>query len=297
MKILLAGKDGQVGWELSRSLLPVGEVIALGRDQFDLSRPEELRGPIRRIKPDFIVNAAAYTAVDRAEKEADLAGIINGVAPGVMAEEAKTIDALFVHYSTDYVFDGEKEAPYKENDVPNPLNVYGRSKLDGERIIEASGCNFLILRTAWVYASRGKNFGRTILRLAEERESLDVIADQYGTPTSADLIADITALIIHQLKQDQDRKSKLNGVYHLTASGSTTWYDYARFILETAQLNQGSFTLKPHALRPVPAVEYLSTTKRPGNSTLDTGKLADAFGLSIPDWKVQVRRMVEESLT
>ncbi|MDH5479767.1 MAG: dTDP-4-dehydrorhamnose reductase [Nitrosomonas sp.] len=292
MKILLLGKNGQIGWELNRSLLPLGEVIALDRLGADLSKPERLRHIICDVKPDVIVNASAYTAVDKAEEGEELATIINGNAVGVIAEEALKLKALFVHYSTDYVFDGTIPETYTEEDTPNPINAYGRSKLLGERKIIASGCNHLILRTAWVYSTRGENFAKTMLRLARERDKLNVINDQAGAPTGADLVADITAHTIRILQH----RPELSGLYHLVAGGETSWYGYANFVIDFARRMGVELKVAPNAVQPVPTSAFPTLAKRPHNSRMDTTKLQQAFDLTLPLWQTGVTRMLTETL-
>jgi dTDP-4-dehydrorhamnose reductase len=294
VKILLFGKNGQVGWELNRSLQPLGEVIALGREDADFSNPESLRDIVRKIKPDIIVNAVAYTAVDKAEAEEDLAATINGVAPGILAEESLETGALLIHYSTDYVFDGTKTSPYLETDSPNPVNAYGRTKLAGEQVIVLSGCDYLIFRTSWVYAARGSNFGKTMLRLAKEKNLLKVVSDQHGAPTSAELIADITALALFYINRSQDGFSAYTGTYHLVSHGETTWFDYAKYVLEMARSRGAALRVAPEAVQPVTTEAYRLPAMRPKNSILNTAKLSNAFSLSLPDWKIQVKRLVDE---
>lgn len=297
MKILLLGKDGQVGWELQRSLAPLGELVALGRHGADglcgdLGNLEGLAQTVRQLRPDVIVNAAAHTAVDRAESEPDLAHALNALAPGVLAQEAKALDALLVHYSTDYVFDGSGTAPRVETDAVAPLSVYGRTKLEGEQRIQASGCQHLIFRTSWVYAARGGNFAKTMLRLARERESLTVIDDQWGAPTGAELIADVTAHAIrHVLRCPQDA-----GLYHLVAQGETTWNAYARYVLEQARQIQPTLAIKAQVVQPVPSSAFPTPAQRPHNSRLDTGKLQSTFSLQLPFWQQGVTRMLHEIL-
>ncbi|MDP2707324.1 MAG: dTDP-4-dehydrorhamnose reductase, partial [Burkholderiales bacterium] len=283
-RILLLGRNGQLGWELQRSLAPLGEVIALSRAQADLEKPETLRGIIRSNAPDLIVNAAAYTAVDKAESEPDLALLVNGHAVRVLAEEAGKLGALLVHYSTDYVFDGSKSSPYTEDDAPNPLSVYGRTKLDGERAIRASGCRHLIFRTSWVYAARGSNFVKTILRLAGERDELRVVADQIGAPTSAELLADATALCAGFVTHFPERFAGVAGTYNLVASGETSWHNYARFVVENAARLGLSLKLAPGAIRPIATSEYSLPAARPLNSRLATGKLKRVFDIELPHW-------------
>lgn len=296
MKILILGKNGQVGWELQRALAPLGEVIALDRSGHDnkpmlcgnLSHLEGLRQTIASLKPDVIVNAAAYTAVDKAENEPELAHLINTQAPKVLAEEAKKIDALLVHYSTDYVFSGEGEAPWYEKDEPAPVNQYGQSKLEGEQAIQESGCKYLIFRTSWVYAAKGNNFAKTMLRLASERQSLSVINDQVGAPTGAALIADCTAHAVHQ----SIRNSNLLGLYHLTASGQTTWYEYAKLVIEHAQ--SMGIKLAVEEVVAITTADYPTPATRPHNSRLDTTKFCESFNLILPQWQDGVIRMLND---
>ncbi|WP_291589360.1 dTDP-4-dehydrorhamnose reductase [Comamonas sp. UBA7528] len=297
MKILLLGKEGQVGWELHRSLAPLGELVALGRlgaDGLcgDLGHLEGLVQTVRQLRPDVIVNAAAHTAVDKAESEPELARTLNALAPGVLAQEAKALGALLVHYSTDYVFDGSGTEPRLETDAVAPLSVYGHTKLEGEQRIQASGGRHLIFRTSWVYAARGGNFVKTMLRLAQERESLTVIDDQWGAPTGADLIADVTAHAIRQVARcPQDA-----GLYHLVAQGETTWNAYARYVLEQAQQVQPAMSIMAREVRPVPSSAFPTPAQRPHNSRLDTRKLQATFGLQLPSWQQGVTRMLHEIL-
>ena len=291
MRIMLTGANGQVGWELSRSLLPLGEVIALTQSKCDLSQPESLPDIVKHIKPDVIVNAAAYTTVDKAEEEEELATIINGTSVGVLAEEAKKHNALFVHYSTDYVFDGTKPEPYTEDDTPNPINAYGRSKLAGEEAVRKAGGKHLIFRTSWVYAARGNNFAKTILRLAREQDDLKVIADQYGAPTSAELIADITALVLYRLNIIPAMR-EIADTYHLTASGETSWYGFSKKLLKTAIKNDRSIKIKPEQVIAISTAEYPQAVQRPQNSRLDTRKLAKSFDLYLPSWQDHIQRSV-----
>jgi dTDP-4-dehydrorhamnose reductase len=272
LKILLTGKNGQVGWELLRTLAPLGEVLAFDHAALDLADPDRIARAVREARPQVIVNAAAYTAVDKAESEPALAQAINARAPGILADEAKKLGALLVHYSTDYVFDGAKQGPYTEDDAPNPLSVYGRTKLEGERAIRTSGCRHLIFSTSWIYGPRGKNFLLTILRLAKERDELRVVDDQIGAPTSSDMIADTTAHIL--LHQDRDPP---NGIYHLTASGQTSWFGFASAIVRGAGLGA--------RVIPIPGADYPTPAKRPRNSVLDTSKLDRVFGLTLPRWE------------
>ena len=284
MRILLFGKNGQLGWELTRSLQPLGQVIALGREEADFSDPDSLREIVRNIKPDVIVNAVAYTAVDKAEDDEDLAALINSVAPGVLAEEAFRIDALLVHYSTDYVFDGAKESPYVETDVPNPINAYGRTKLGGERALQSSGCDYLIFRTSWVYASRGHNFLLTILKLAQERDELSIVADQIGSPTPARLIADATVVCLYQAIKQRQSGIFSSDLYHLTSSSSTSWHGFSEAIVSAANIHhEADFRVKN--IKAIPTTDYPTPAKRPMNSCLATNGLEKRFNLLLPDWR------------
>jgi dTDP-4-dehydrorhamnose reductase len=277
MKILLFGKNGQVGFELQRSLAPLGEVIALDRSTLDLNDLIQLEAMIKNIAPDMIVNAAAYTQVDNAENDEKNAMRLNAQVPEIMAKTAKEIGAWFIHYSTDYVFDGDKTTPYEEEDLINPINVYGRTKAAGENAIKASGCRYLILRTSWVYAARGKNFLRTMLRLASSEKPLRIVNDQIGAPTSADLIADITALIVSYIKNNP---YFLGGIYHLCAAGETSWHGFASYILKTASITG------------IPSIEYPTPAKRPMNSRLNTLKLCQQFNVQLPHWQQHVDRVI-----
>ena len=295
MKILLLGRNGQVGWELQRSLAPLGDLVSLDRHLVDglcgdLSNLEALRATIRQVKPDVIVNAAAYTAVDKAESETELADRVNGFASGVMAEEAASLDAWLVHYSTDYVFNGQGVMPWQETDAVAPVNHYGASKLAGEQAIIASGCKYLIFRTSWVYGARGNNFAKTMLRLAKDREALSVIADQIGAPTGADLIADVTVLAIQQVL----RRPELAGLYHLAAAGEVSWHGYASHVIDFAK-SQGE-ELAVTTVNPIETTAYPTPARRPLNSRLNTQKLRDNFSLHLPDWQSGVTRMLREVL-
>ncbi|MHB0984014.1 MAG: dTDP-4-dehydrorhamnose reductase [Sulfuricella sp.] len=285
-KILLAGKNGQVGWELQRTLATLGDVVAVDRQGMDLASPDSIRNAIRTIRPDLIVNAAAYTAVDKAESEPELAMAINGIAPGIMAEEAKRLGAAMVHYSTDYVFDGTKTSPYTEEDAPNPLSVYGKTKLAGEQAIQAAGIPHLILRTSWVYGLRGRNFLLTILRMAKERDELKIVNDQIGAPTWCRVIAEATAQILAQHKVGL---SEISGLYHLTASGQTSWHGFAKAILESMASQGGnSLPITDHTLpkvTPIATSEYPFPALRPKNSLMSTEKILQIFGLVLPDWR------------
>jgi dTDP-4-dehydrorhamnose reductase len=296
MKILLFGKNGQVGWELQRSLAPLGEVIALDRNSTelcgDLTDLQGIAETIRRVAPDVIVNAAAHTAVDKAESEAELARTINALAPGVMAKEAAIANSWLVHYSTDYVFDGNGDQPWLETDAVAPLNVYGATKLEGEQHIQQSGCKHLIFRTSWVYGTRGGNFAKTMLRLAQERDQLKVINDQIGAPTGADLLADITA---HAIRVAQQR-AEVSGMYHLVAGGVTSWHGYASFVIDFARSAGIDLKVGPDAVQPVPTSAFPTPAKRPHNSRMDTLKLQHTFELNLPLWQTGVARMLSEIL-
>jgi dTDP-4-dehydrorhamnose reductase len=294
MKILLLGKSGQVGWELQRALAPLGTLVALDRHSTDycgdLSNLDGLRETLRALKPDVIVNAAAYTAVDKAEDDTLAANLINAEAVSVIANAAAECGALLVHYSTDYVFDGSGYQAWLESSAVSPVNAYGVSKLNGERAIVSSGCDHLIFRTSWVYGARGTNFAKTMLRLARERDTLNVIADQYGVPTGAELLADVTTLAV--LKTISNRS--LSGVYHLVPAGETTWHAYAQFVVDCA-LARGEH-LAVASISPIPTSAYPTPAARPLNSRLDTRKLRTAFGLALPAWQDGVVRMLTEIL-
>jgi dTDP-4-dehydrorhamnose reductase len=297
MNILLLGCNGQVGWELQRSLQPLGTVVACDFDspedrRADFSQPESLRDLIRRHRPGLIVNSAAHTAVDKAESEPDFARKLNATAPGVVAQEAAALGALLVHYSTDYVFDGSGTQPRGEDAPTRPLSVYGRTKLEGEELIRQSGCRHLILRTSWVYAARGGNFARTMLKLAAEREQLNVIDDQIGAPTGADLLADVSAHCAREIL----RKPELAGTYHCVAAGETSWHGYARFVIEWARQHGQPIKVGPEAIRPIPTSAYPTPAARPLNSRLDTTRLRQNFGLTLPHWQTGVERMLVEVL-
>ena len=296
MNILLFGKGGQVGWELQRSLSVLGSVTALDFDSTghcgDFANPAGLADTVRALRPDVIVNAAAHTAVDKAESEPDFARTLNATAPGVLAEEAARLGAWLVHYSTDYVFDGSGTRPWVETDTPAPLSVYGATKLEGEQRIQQSGCQHLILRTSWVYAARGGNFAKTMLRLGQERERLTVIDDQWGAPTGADLLADVTA---HAIRHLQHRPQD-GGLYHCVAAGETTWHSYAKFVLEHASKAQQAIKIIAKEVAPVPTSAFPTHATRPHNSRLATAKLQTTFGLQLPHWQTGVARMLAEIL-
>ena len=292
-RILVTGKDGQVGFELLRSLAGQGQVIAVGREQMDLSRPDTIRRMVREIVPDLIVNAAAYTAVDQAESEPEKALAVNGIAPGILAEEAKRLGAALIHYSTDYVFDGTKTAPYTEEDEARPISVYGRTKLAGEQAVQAVDAAHLILRTSWIYGMRGKNFLLTMLRLARERDELRVVDDQLGAPTWSHALAETTNDILKSLGYGQsgfrDACAEQRGIYNASASGQTSWYGFAAAIFALAasrQPGQSALTLeRVPVLEPIPTEQYPLPARRPRNSVLANAKLEHAFGVVMPDWK------------
>ena len=297
MKILLLGKNGQVGWELQRSLAVLGDVVALDFDSpgpltADFSKPESLAATVRAVAPQIIVNAAAHTAVDKCESEPDVARALNATSPAVLAREAKTLGAWLVHYSTDYVFDGSGSTPWLEDSKTGPLNVYGQTKLEGENAIRASGCQHLIFRTSWVYGARGGNFAKIMFKLAAERERLTVIDDQFGAPTGADMLADITAHAIRAAAQ----RAELAGTYHAVAAGETTWHGYACHVIEFARAAGRPVKVAPDAIEPVPTSAFPTPARRPGNSRMNTHKLRDTFGLSLPTWQAGVDRLLAEVL-
>jgi dTDP-4-dehydrorhamnose reductase len=307
-RILLTGKNGQVGAELALVLPRLGEVVALDRQQLDLSRPDDIRRTIQEIRPALVVNAAAYTAVDQAEKEVAIAQTINADAPALMAQEAKKIGAGLVHYSTDYVFDGSKRSPYEESDPPSPVSVYGRTKLAGEQAIRDVGLPHLIFRTAWVYGTRGRNFLLTILRLASEREELRIVRDQIGTPTWSREIARGTVSVLGQLSKDRKGELSLpeiSGVYHMTAAGVTTWYDFAEAILDEAShaprnlswlaTATGGRALIAKRISPITTAEYPTPARRPAYSVLSNSRLAQRFGIELPNWRTQLHSAMIDS--
>jgi dTDP-4-dehydrorhamnose reductase len=302
--ILLTGKNGQVGHDLHEFLPPLGEVFALDRQRLDLSQPHEIRRVVREIHPDLIVNAAAYTAVDQAEKEESLAEAINARAPAILAEEAKRIGAAIIHYSTDYVFDGSKNSPYEEGDRTNPVNAYGRTKLAGEQAIRESGAHHLIFRTAWVYSTRGRNFLLTILRLAAERDELRIVNDQFGAPTWSREIASASARVLQRILDRKDKSSawdELGGTYHMTAAGETTWFEFAKAILDAARTQDHAASSpfaaatsgKPLVTRqmvPITTSDYPTPARRPLYSVLSNARLAQIFGIRLADWRTQLHR-------
>lgn len=294
-RILVLGGDGQVAWELRRCLAALGEVTAVGRrtqpHAVDLMQPETIGPLIEQLRPDWIVNAAAYTAVDKAEQEPDAATAVNAVAPGLLAEAAGRVGAQLVHYSTDYVFDGTATAPYKEDDATNPQGVYGSTKLDGEEAIAKAGCDWLVLRTAWVYGARGGNFMRTMRRLAREREELRVVADQIGAPTWARHIAEATAQILAQLGDDRAAWHRACGVYHLTSAGTASWHDFATAIIDHQRQQE---TIPCRTVTAITSADYPTPAKRPAWSVLDNDKLARTFGVRLPDWRTALAQVQEE---
>lgn len=292
--ILLLGANGQVGWELQRSLAPLGKLIACTRRDVDLQHPHMLEQLVDRVQPAVIVNAAAYTAVDKAESESDIARRINAESVALLAKLAAQRDAWFVHYSTDYVFNGKKLGPYLETDPTCPLNMYGETKLEGEHAILDSGCKHLTFRTSWVYARRGNNFAKAMLKLAAERESLKVVADQIGAPTSAELIADVTALAVYHAIKSPASSWRLSDIYHLAASGETSWYEYARFVIEAAEQFGKSYKVSSSQVQPISTAEYPTQAMRPANSRLDISKLENVFGITLPHWQMHASRLVAE---
>jgi dTDP-4-dehydrorhamnose reductase len=293
LKILVTGKNGQVGFELQRALAPLGEVAAVGQAECNLADAEAVRALVRRIAPDVIVNPAAYTAVDKAESDRQTAFAVNAQAPGVLGEEAARLGALVVHYSTDYVFNGAKDGSYAETDEPDPQSVYGSSKYAGERALAAANPRHLILRTSWVLGAHGGNFAKTMLRLATERERLTVVADQFGAPTSAALLADLTAQLVRQY-QREGAQGFPYGTYHLTASGETSWCDYARFVIGEALAAGKTLKAGPSAVAPLTTAEYPTPAKRPSNSRLDTSRFRSTFGLRLPPWQEGVRHVLQQ---
>ena len=305
LHVLVTGATGQVGWQLQRTLAPLGEVVARTRSQLDLSKPDETAKYVRESTPDIVINAAAYTAVDKAETEPDLAQTVNAVTPGRIAQELVRTGGLLVHYSTDYVFDGSKAGPYLEDDPTGPLNVYGQTKLAGEHAIAESGCAHIILRTSWVYDTRGKNFLRTVLRLAREREELRMVNDQYGAPTWARAIAEVTAQIVARCAQQRERSGwDIGGVFHLTAGGTTTWAGFAEEILNEYEslaawpADTGEFgsPLMAERVVAISSDQYKTPARRPRNSVLSNEKLLSVFGLRLPDWKVLLRLALQDAI-
>lgn len=292
MRILITGKTGQVGFELRRALASLGELVVADRLQCDLSSGDKLRMFVREVAPNVVVNAGAYTAVDRAESEKDLAIAVNSNGPGILGEEASRLGALVVHYSTDYVFDGSQARPYTEDDTPDPINAYGYSKLMGERYLEESCRRHLIFRTSWVLGANGTNFARSMLRLAAARDALDIVSDQVGAPTSASLIADVTALLVRDATRSPEEFPY--GLYHLTCSGSTTWHEYACYVIDRARLAGQPVRIRRDAIRAIRSEDYPTAALRPANSCLDTSRLRRTFGLQLPHWKPSVDYTLEQ---
>jgi dTDP-4-dehydrorhamnose reductase len=293
-KILLLGANGQVGWELQRALVPMSQLIICDRHTADLNNLENLQLLVASVRPDVIVNAGAYTAVDKAENDVENARRINAEAVGALAHTAREIDALLVHYSTDYVFDGSGTQPFDEDAATGPLGAYGQTKLEGEQVIRESGCRHLIFRTSWVYATRGNNFAKTMLRLAKERDELKVISDQFGAPTSAELIADITASVLQRLRWEPTLCEHAYGTYHLVASGETSWHHYAQFVIREAITLGTELRVSPERILPIATSDYPLPARRPANSRLANGKLKSVFDLELPDWKFHLKRMIRE---
>ncbi len=295
MKILVTGKNGQVGFELLRALAPLGVVIGVDQSECDLADAEAIRALVRSVEPDVIVNPAAYTAVDKAESDVETACAVNAEAPRVLGEEAARLRAFMIHYSTDYVFNGSKDGPYLESDVPDPQSVYGRTKLEGEHALAAANPHHVILRTSWVVGAHGGNFAKTMLRLAAERDRLDVVADQFGAPTSAALLADLTAHVVRQ-HATQGRELFPYGTYHVVAGGETNWCDYARFVIAQALAAGKPLKVMPEAVHALSTADYPTPAKRPANSRLDTSRFRDTFGLRLPDWQEGVRHVLQQIL-
>jgi dTDP-4-dehydrorhamnose reductase len=305
LKILVTGATGQIGWQLQRTLAPLGEVVATTRSEVNLADPNGTAKFVHDLKPDIVVNAAAYTAVDKAETEPELAHTINAVAPGLIAEELAHTGGLLVHFSTDYVFDGKKAGSYQESDPTGPLNVYGRTKLAGEQLIAATGCAHIILRTTWVYDIRGVNFLRTVLRLAREREELRMVGDQHGAPTWARAISEATAQVVARCAQTRDSSGwGYGGTYHLTAAGQTTWAGFAEQILEEyeslaawpADTGEWGSPLLAKRVVPITSDQFKTAARRPQNSVLSNAKLQNTFGLQLPDWQVQLRLALQDAV-
>ena len=294
-RFLITGANGQLGFELQRALAPLGEVAACGRDACDLSSPDSIRAAVRAAKPDVILSAGAYTAVDKAESEPDLARAINATAPGILGEEAAKLGALVIHYSTDYVFDGTKPSAYREEDATNPLGVYGKTKLEGEKALAASGADHLIFRTSWVFGAHGKNFIKTILRLASSRDELRIVADQFGAPTGAALLADASTHIATRYLRD-GRENFPFGLYHLAASGETSWHGFAQHIVAKATAANSPLKVTPERILPITTPEYPTPAARPANSRLDTSKFRTAFELHLPDWTHGVDQVLDALL-
>ena len=294
MKLLLLGSNGQVGWELQSPMAALGKLKACDRSTLDFIDLDGLRKLIRSYKPDVIVNAAAYTDVDKAESDEENAFQVNSKAVDLLAQEAKVLDAWLIHYSTDYVFDGEKMSPYTEEDKTNPLSVYGKTKLQGEEAIKKSKCKYLIFRTSWLFGTHGKNFFKTIIKLAKERDELRVVSNQIGAPTSAELVADVTSLCLYRIAQNSLSSKEISGIYHLTSTGKVSWYDFAKYVIIEAQKFGGVFLTNPENIIAVNTSEYVLPAKRPVNSLLDTQKLCKTFNLYLPAWQIHADRAIKE---
>ncbi len=290
----MLGSSGQVGRELRRALAPLGRVMPCTRSEADLEQPHTLREIIAKTRPTVIVNAVAYTAVDKAETEQERAYCVNAEAVSILANEALAREALLIHYSTDYVFDGSKSGFYQESDATNPLSVYGKTKLAGELAIQSSGCRYLIFRTSWVFCNHGNNFARTILRLASERQQLSVVADQIGAPTSAELIADVTAWCLARIPPKLPDATKLSGIYNLAASGEVSWYEFAEFLVAGAIERSVPLKLAPHSIKAISTAEYPTAARRPANSRLDTTRLREVFAVELPHWQYHANRFLDE---
>jgi len=293
VKLLVTGRNGQVGFELTRALSVLGEVVAVDRQTCDMANSEAIRALVRQVKPDVVVNAAAYTAVDKAESEKETANAINAVAPGILGEEAAKLGALVVHFSTDYVFDGSKSGAYIESDTPNPQSAYGQSKLDGERALVNANPRHLILRTSWVYGAHGGNFAKTMLRLAADREKLTVVADQFGAPTSAALLADLTAQLIGRYAREAGEKFPY-GIYHAVNSGETHWCDYARFVIATALAAGKPLKTTPDNIAPITTAQYPTPAKRTAKSRMDTTHFRNTFALRLPPWQESLQHVLQQ---
>lgn len=292
MKILLLGCNGQVGAELQRTLLILGELKSCARAEANLEDLQGLRSLLQTYRPNVIVNAAAYTAVDQAESNKDKSELINATAVGILAKEAKYLNAWLVHYSTDYVFDGEKPNAYLESDTANPKNIYGKTKYKGEELIISSGCKYLIFRTSWVYSSHGNNFAKTMIRLFQDRDEMNVVNDQIGVPTSAELIADVTSACLVQAIQND---TNLSGVYHLAPSGNTSWYGFAEYLLAKGKLIVDRPANHSVSLKPITTSHYPTPAKRPKNSLLNTDKIKQRFGVYMPSWQVHIDRFINQT--
>jgi len=294
VRLLLFGANGQVGWKLQKYLAPLGDLKVCSRDNADFNNLNKLQKIIRNFAPDIIINAAAYTAVDKAESDKNQSFQINTTAVELLAKEAKYLDAWLIHYSTDYVFDGSQLSPYKEGDITNPQTVYGKSKLEGEHLIAKSQCKYLIFRTSWLYSIRGKNFLKTIISLAKEKDELRIVSDQIGAPTSAELVANITALCIYKISQNNLAIKDISGIYHLTASGSTSWHAFAKHFLKEAENLGEIFSVKSEEIIAINSLELILPTKRPLNSILNTEKLCKTFNLTLPSWETLADRIINE---